>query len=889
MGFRMSVDLADSAHGPAIGPVLLKLAESDPRRAITVATRTAQQAIRDRDFAVAAVAERAWGLAAQHLDDIEDAIRHLRVAVRLARRAGSAVLAAQARVTLAGLLSGRGRPTAALHELEAALGDLAGPKRAQVQAQQGAILHQMGRLDEAMRCYRASLPMLREQDDPLWAARTLMNRGVLHGQHHEFAAAMDDLRAAGQLFGRSGSTLSVGFVQQNQGFVQARRGDVPSALALFDQAERCFRQLRSQLGELLSDRAELLLSVRLIGEARQVAEQAVTTCEAEGRGLLLPEVRLILARAALLDGSVAEARQQAHRAVGEFTRQRRRQWAALARQALLDCELADPQSRRVAIGRVESTAEAVARVWPAAAVEARLNAARLAFRQRQERQGARLLDHAARSRSRGPATVRARGWFAEALRRYRAGQRTGALRAVRAGLRILDDHVASLGATDLRAHFAGHRTELTDFGLRLAVEGGRAAYIYQWADAGRASHLLAPPARPPDDPYLAARVSDLRVTVAEIKGGQRTGRIDDRLAAHLIELERTVRDYQRQHATPTRARLATPPSAARLAEVLPGVVVLEFFQLDGVLHVLLITDGRVRTRPLGPIAITSGLVDRLPFILRRLFRDTTTAASRAAASALLRDTVGQLDATLFGAVPEIADHDIALVPTGPLQSVPWALLPSCTGRPITVAPSAALLCAASAEPAGSDGAVVVVAGPDLPGALYEANRVAALHQTHPMTGQRATVGVVTNALEGARLAHLATHGHVRTDNPLFSSLELSDGPLMVYDLERLERPPDTVVLAACDTGRPVVRAGDELLGLGATLLAQGTRRLVAPVLAVHDVDTAPLMIAFHRQLAAGRSTAQALAIAQQQIATSHPMGLAATAGFVCMGAGLSCR
>lgn len=253
----------------------------------------------------------------------------------------------------------------------------------------------------------------------------------------------------------------------------------------------------------------------------------------------------------------------------------------------------------------------------------------------------------------------------------------------------------------------------------------------------------------------------------------------------------------------------------------------------------------------------------------------------------MHDTVGQLDATLFGQVPEIADHAMALVPTGPLQSVPWALLPSCTGRPITVAPSAALLCAASAEPVKGDGAVLVVAGPDLPGAARESTQVGALLDTVPLTGQRATVGAVTKALEGARLVHLATHGHVRTDNPLFSSLELSDGPLMVYDLESLETAPDTVVLAACDIGRPVVRAGDELLGLSATLLALGTRRLVAPILAVHDVDTAPLMIAFHRQLADGRSAAHALAVAQQQTADCHPIGLAATAGFVCMGAGLS--
>ena len=38
-----------------------------------------------------------------------------------------------------------------------------------------------------------------------------------------------------------------------------------------------------------------------------------------------------------------------------------------------------------------------------------------------------------------------------------------------------------------------------------------------WAEEGRARHLLSRPARPPDDPELAAMLGRLRVTVAEIE------------------------------------------------------------------------------------------------------------------------------------------------------------------------------------------------------------------------------------------------------------------------------------------------------------------------------------------------------------------------------------
>jgi CHAT domain-containing protein len=80
-----------------------------------------------------------------------------------------------------------------------------------------------------------------------------------------------------------------------------------------------------------------------------------------------------------------------------------------------------------------------------------------------------------------------------------------------------------------------------------------------------------------------------------------------------------------------------------------------------------------------------------------------------------------------------------------------------------------------------------------------------------------------------------------------------------------------------------VRTGDELLGLSATFLARGTRHGVAPVVSVPDAETAPLMIDFHRLLAAGVPVAPALAQAQMRLGDSHPAAMAAAAGFVSIG------
>ena len=83
----------------------MRLADSDPRRAAALGSAVLKSALAERDDAAAAVAERALGLAAMHVDDLDVALRHLRAAIRHGRRAGSPLLAAEARMTLAFAIS----------------------------------------------------------------------------------------------------------------------------------------------------------------------------------------------------------------------------------------------------------------------------------------------------------------------------------------------------------------------------------------------------------------------------------------------------------------------------------------------------------------------------------------------------------------------------------------------------------------------------------------------------------------------------------------------------------------------------------------------------------------------------------------------------------------
>ncbi len=115
-----------------------------------------------------------------------------------------------------------------------------------------------------------------------------------------------------------------------------------------------------------------------------------------------------------------------------------------------------------------------------------------------------------------------------------------------------------------------------------------------------------------------------------------------------------------------------------------------------------------------------------------------------------------------------------------------------------------------------------------------------------------------------------------SDNALFSALELTDGPLMGYDLQRMGATPAIVVLSSCDLGLSDVRPGDETLGLVTALLSTGTSAVIASVSRIADETSMTVMTACHRALRDGWSPAAALAAAA-------PPKL--VTGFVCFGAG----
>ena len=181
--------------------------------------------------------------------------------------------------------------------------------------------------------------------------------------------------------------------------------------------------------------------------------------------------------------------------------------------------------------------------------------------------------------------------------------------------------------------------------------------------------------------------------------------------------------------------------------------------------------------------------------------------------------------------------------------------------------------------------MVLIRGPGLASRGAEVPQLAADYSGAVVLGDgTATAARVLGAIDGARLVHIAAHGIFRADSPLFSALQLDDGPLTVYDLERLRRGPHHLVLSSCDSGVVAPAGADEVLGLASSLIPLGTAGIVASVVPVNDVAVVPLMVALHRELRGGASLAEALRDARRA-SESDAIALATGWSFICLGAG----
>jgi tetratricopeptide (TPR) repeat protein len=750
--------------------------------------------------------------------------------------------------------------------------------RGLVFSQLGIIHTNAGNGDAALTAFGRALELLDDSPEP--QATALLNRANVHLQRRDVKAALTDLGAAQRIAADAGLDVLRAKVEHNHGYAWMLAGDLTAALRHMDAARPALEGLSSAYRAMCNqDRAEVLIAAGMVTDAEDALKEAAKAYGTRGLRQRQAEAELVLARLLLRDNP-SDAGRMARQASRRFRSRGSESWALRADVISLSSAVATdrwqettPDPDRLERDLVRHGLGQDAKVAALQAVHSDLQRGRLdaaAHRTARMRITAsdplttRLLDRETRSQV---AAAR--------------GRRASAVQHVRRGLATLHEWQSSFGSLDLQSSLVGHGRSLALQGLSLAVDDGRPEVVFEWAERARALASRVSPLRPPTDDESAADLSELRQLQIEINAAEEQDVVPKGLVAHANRLRDRIR--QRAWYGEGSGQVTEPAGLDEAIGAFDGTpgALLSYLVVDDHVYCLVVTAGVPDLMSLGPFADVRAFLDGMQADL-----DMAAARMSPAMSSAIRASLDQrLD--LLGAVlveplrGRVNDGPLVVVPSGSLAGVPWSLLPGLAGRPLTIPRSATAWLADRATPFAMRSAGFV-AGPRVDRAHEEVTRASqAWARPQVLAGDDALAQPVRDLASTVDVFHVAAHGRHSADNPLFSGLELADGPWFGYDIDQLDAIPATVVLSACEVGRSSVRWGEETIGMTVAWLHAGTRCVIASPALVNDDTACEVLAATHSQLASGSSPSVALASAVTEVRSGQP------APFVCFGNGWS--
>ena len=751
-------------------------------------------------------------------------------------------------------------------------------------SQRALILFRGGRMEQAELAFAEAA--LDTPDAGLDMVRLLLNRGAFFVETGDLRRARSNLDRAGRLARSLHHDVFENVALHNLGCLEFTAGDLPQALRLMQQGMELDGDTQQGIAHL--DRARVLLAAGLPEEADAGLAEAAELFRRDRCWQDLGEVDLTRAEVALLSGRHEDARRLAARARDRFRRHGNDRWRRAAELVLLHADLAAGRPAARLLPHANRLADEFAEDGSAAQTRtALLLAAELELDLNRPAEADARLDKVGPIGETDPIAVRLHRRLVRAEILEREGSLPQARRQVSRGLRDLAAYQAQFGGIDLQSASAVHGRRLAAHDLDLALRSGRPGSVIAAVERSRAVSGRIRSVTPPADERTAELLAELRRTVDQ---GSTTS-VSDPQADHtaprqIAELQAELRSRSWLNSGSRAWQPPVGPRDLRAAATEADCDLVTFTQFRGRLGAVTIpVGGPMRLVELGEVETVRGWQQRLSADLDVLANAGLPPVMTAAVARSLRHGAGELARLLAPAFPT-GGRPVVISPPSALLALPWSLLPQLAGRPVTVTPSSSGWHRAReslrARPS-PDGrwSVAAVAGPGLPRARTEASAVADIwaRRADVRDLPSATSADLLDAMATGRVVHVAAHGVHRGENPMFSSISMTGGPLFAYELDQRARAPEHVVLSACDVGRSTVRVGEEALGLTSVLLQLGTAAVVAGVARVHDDAAAEIMQRYHAELASGRDTAEALCLVGEQIDLPSP--------FVCFGAAWS--
>jgi CHAT domain-containing protein len=811
----------------------------------------------------------------------------------------------------------------------------------------GNILDRQDRLAQALRCYEHAYQYLstHAEEDPEGVAVALHNMAVLYMRRNDFRAAETAYEKARGFAVAHDMPVLVGQADYNIAALHYLRGDYSLAISMLCAARETCRSTGDEYHVALChlDLSEIYLELNLIAEAAEAAEQASASFGELGMQYEKAKSIANLAAATSQQGNAARALELFLQARRIFVQEKNKVLPAiidLNRAAVLSDEKRDGEARRLgtvalhALQHYKLTNKAIV----CRLLLARLELRRQSVRQNNARQNQRRRKHSRQKNFR--AAQQQCGRALKALASFElpvlscqayalqgqilaaAGHDRRAYEAYERARTYLDSLRNRIHAEELKISFMKDRVEIYEGLVALCMKGAsnrdasaeifryieqaKSRTLFDFLSASQSPFSLAPQDQTDD----ARRIRELReelnwffhmTEMAQLKQASRHELSVLRAEARRRERELLKLSRERVSADDRQgaAQLASTFTVDQVRQSLPAdAAILEYFQVQGQMVVLLLTADRLQMVPLGELSRISTAMDLLQLQLSKLRLGFEYVKSFA--GILLKTTQSHLQELYKLLIEPIlnlilnpirgasAGRHLIVAPHGILHQLPFQalfdgnryLIDEFT---VSYAPSASVyaLCQSRSASHGSESRVdksrdsrsliLGIPDPTVPFVQEEVEAVAAcLPNPAVFVGQSATAERLRQQGPRSQFIHIATHGHFRRDNPMFSGIKLGDSYLSLYDLYQLKLPAELVALSGCSTGLHVVAAGDELLGLARGLLHAGAETSMLTLWDVQDQSTAQLMKSFYTNLARGNSKALALQQAMQQLKSELP-------------------
>ena len=140
----------------------------------------------------------------------------------------------------------------------------------------------------------------------------------------------------------------------------------------------------------------------------------------------------------------------------------------------------------------------------------------------------------------------------------------------------------------------------------------------------------------------------------------------------------------------------------------------------------------------------------------------------------------------------------------------------------------------------------------------EVESISSLFQTNGLFENNASKRSFENEASNYQILHLATHACVEETNTSLNKIFFTDDYLSNAELYNLDLNADLAVLSACNTGAGTLIKGEGIMSLARGFIHAGCPSILMSLWSVDDCATSDIMIAFYKELLAGKTKVAAL-------------------------------